>query len=56
MGDARLIGANSVPLERLLAGENASDVTPSEPTSPTEEKVEPTEEQVEETNNKRRKP
>lgn len=56
MGDARLIGANSVPLERLLAGENASDVTPSEPTPPTEEKVEPTEEQVEETNNRRRKP
>lgn len=55
-GDARLIGANSVPLERLLAGENASDVTPSEPTPSTEEKVEPTEEQVEETNNKRRKP
>lgn len=46
MGDARLIGANSVPLERLLAGETASDVTPNEST----------EEQVEETNNKRRKP
>ena len=52
-GETRLIGANSIPLEKLLAGETASDVIPNEPT---EEKVEPTEEQVEETNNKRRKP
>ena len=52
-GETRLIGANSIPLEKLLSGETASSVIPNEPT---EEKVEPTEEQVEETNNKRRKP
>lgn len=52
-GETRLIGANSIPLEKLLAGETASSVIPNEPT---EEKVVPTEEQVEETNNKRRKP
>lgn len=52
-GETRLIGANSIPLEKLLAGETASSVTPNEPT---EEKVEPTEEKVEEKNNKRRKP
>ena len=27
-GDVRLIGANSVPLERLIAGETPSDTTP----------------------------
>ncbi len=28
-GDARLIGANSIPLERLLSGDTAADVTPN---------------------------
>lgn len=28
-GDARLIGANSVPLERLVKGDNAADTTPN---------------------------
>lgn len=30
MGDARLIGANSVPLERLLAGDSAGTATPND--------------------------
>lgn len=29
-GDARLIGANSIPLERLLAGETAASATPND--------------------------
>ncbi len=29
-GDARLIGANSIPLERLLAGETAGSATPND--------------------------
>lgn len=33
MGETRLIGANSVPLERLLAGETAGNVTPNDLTN-----------------------
>ena len=29
MGETRLIGANSIPLERLLAGETAGSATPT---------------------------
>ena len=33
MGETRLIGANSIPLERLLAGETAGNVTPNDLTN-----------------------
>jgi HK97 family phage portal protein len=57
-GETRLIGANSIPLQKLLAGETAGSLTPSVSTKPTQEPTEETEEaqeqpteQVEETEN-----
>ena len=54
-GETRLIGANSIPLQKLLAGETAGSLTPNvstkEPTEETEETQEQPTEQVEETEN-----
>lgn len=54
-GETRLIGANSIPLQKLLAGETAGSLTPNvstkEPTEETEEAQEQPTEQVEETEN-----
>ena len=38
LGDTRLIGANSTPLERLVNGESAADVTPNPISDPNGEK------------------
>ena len=46
-GETRLIGANSVPLEKLLAGETAGSATPN-PLDPSKEETEPEQEQPKE--------